>query len=122
MVSSLSRIAAAALLVLVTSVGIADAQGRGHVVTRFGALVPPTGRAGYQEPAYARGYQDGYNHAQEDWKDHRRYDPVGHRDYRDADQGFSGSYGSRDAYKDNYRAGFRAGYDAGYRDSSGRRR
>jgi len=47
---------------------------------------------------------------------------VAHKDYRDADQGFYLSYGSREAYKDNYRAGFRAGYDAGYRDQSGRRR
>jgi hypothetical protein len=107
-------------LALVAAAAPADAQGRGRGLGRFGA--PPPGAPGvavgraYQEPAYARGYADGYRHAQEDREDRRSYDPVAHRDYREADQGFYRTYGSRDAYKDNYRAGFRAGYDAGYRD------
>ena len=100
----------------------ADAQGRGRAVGRSG-VTPPGLTRGYQEPAFARGYADGFKHAQDDRTDRRRYDPVGHSDYREADQGFSPSYGSRDAYRDNYRAGFRAGYDAGYRDgTTGRRR
>jgi len=99
----------------------ADAQGRGRGIGRSGGT-PPGAARGYQEPAFTRGYADGFRHAQEDRQDRRRYDPVGHRDYRDGDQGFYRSYGSRDAYKDNYRAGFRAGYDAGYRDASSRRR
>ena len=105
-------------LALVAAAASADAQGRGR--GRFGA--PPPGAPGVtagranQEPAYARGYADGYRHAQEDREDRRSYDPVTHRDYREADQGFYRSYGSLDAYKNNYRAGFRAGYDAGYRD------
>ena len=108
-------------LTLVTTTAVpADAQGRGRRPGSFGS--PPASGRGYQEPAFARGYADGFKHAQEDRQDRRRYDPVGHRDYRDADQGFYRSYGSRDAYKDNYRAGFRAGYDAGYRDPNGRRR
>lgn len=106
---------------MVTTTAVAaDAQGRGRGLGPFGA--PPAYGRGYQEPAYARGYADGFRHAQDDRQDRRRYDPVGHRDYREADQGFYRSYGSRDAYKDNYRAGFRAGYDAGYRDVSARRR
>ena len=88
-------------LALVAAAASADAQGRGRA---------------NQEPAYARGYADGYRHAQEDREDRRSYDPVTHRDYREADQGFYRSYGSLDAYKNNYRAGFRAGYDAGYRE------
>jgi len=52
---------------------------------------------GYQEPAYARGYSD------------------------EADDGYYGSYGSRDAYRNNYRAGFREGYEEGYRQVNGRR-
>jgi hypothetical protein len=106
-----------------TTAASADAQGRGHGLGRLGGAAPgvASGR-GYQEPAFTRGYSDGFRHAQEDRQDRRRYDPVGHRDYRDADQGFYRSYGSREAYKDNYRAGFRAGYDAGYRDGTGRRR
>jgi hypothetical protein len=100
----------------------ADAQGRGrgHGVERLDAL-PLTGRA-YEEPAFARGYSDGFRHAQDDRRDRRRYDPVGHRDYREADQGFVRTYGTLEAYRNNYRAGFRAGYDAGYRDDTGRRR
>src|SRR5512144_2927529 len=102
-------------LVFVTPL-TADAQGRGRAREggRFGAL-PLAGRVN-EEPAFARGYADGFRHAQEDRRERRRYDPVGHRDYRDADQGFSRSYGTLDAYRNNYRAGFRAGYDAGYRD------
>jgi hypothetical protein len=108
-------------LTLVTATAIpADAQGRGRGLGGFGA--PPAFGRGYQEPAFARGYADGFKHAQDDRQDRRRYDPVAHRDYREADQGFYRSYGSRDAYKDNYRAGFRAGYDTGYRDPNGRRR
>jgi hypothetical protein len=100
----------------------ADAQGRGRGrgAGRFGAL-PLSGRVS-EEPAFARGYADGFRHAQEDRREHRRYDPVGHRDYREADQGFSRSYGTLEAYRNNYRAGFRAGYDAGYRDDTSRRR
>ena len=100
----------------------ADAQGRSRArdAERFSAI-PLTGRMN-EEPAFARGYADGFGHAQDDRRERRRYDPVGHRDYREADQGFSRSYGTLEAYRNNYRAGFRAGYDAGYRDDSGKRR
>jgi len=79
------------------------------------------GTSGYQEPAYARGYSDGFRQGQSDGRDGDRYDPIGHRDYRDGDQGYYGSYGSRDAYKNNYRAGYREGYEEGYRTATGRR-
>ena len=75
---------------------------------------PQSGR-GYQEPAFARGYADGFELGRSDNKGGKRYDPVGHRDYRDADQAYYAAYGSRDAYKNNYRAGFRQGYEDGYR-------
>jgi hypothetical protein len=77
---------------------------------------------GYQEPASARGYSDGYARGLSDGRDHDRYDPVGERDYRDGDNGYSGAYGSKDAYKNNYRAGFRQGYEEGYRDGTSYRR
>ena len=114
-------------LALVTTAVPVGAQGRSRGLGRLGApssAAPgiAAGRASQEEPAYARGYADGYRNAQQDRSDRRGYDPVAHREYRDGDQGFYRSYGSRDAYKDNYRAGFRAGYDAGYRDPSGRRR
>jgi hypothetical protein len=93
---------------------------------RDGAIIRDGGGArrapgGYQEPALARGYSDGYQRGVDDGRDRRRYDPVGEKDYREADQGYYGGYGSKDAYKNNYRAGFRQGYEDGYRDGNNRR-
>ena len=85
---------------------------------RWGRRPPPRG---YQEPAVARGYSEGYDKGLDDGKDHDRYDPVRHSDYRDADEGYKREYGSKDAYKNNYRAGFRQGYEDGYRDGTRRR-
>lgn len=75
---------------------------------------PPVTRN--QEPAAARGFSDGYARGLSDGGDGDRYDPVGERDYRDADNGYFKGYGARDAYRTNYRSGFRAGYEEGYRD------
>jgi hypothetical protein len=77
---------------------------------------------GYQDPAFARGYSDGWDRGADDGRDRDRYDPVRHGDYRDANDGYSRTYGSKDAYRINYRAGFRQGYDDGYRDGVRRRR
>ena len=77
---------------------------------------------GYQDPAFARGYSDGWEHGADDGRDHDRYDPVRHGVYRDGDDGYSGSYGSKDAYKNNYRTGFRQGYEEGYRSGNRYRR
>jgi flagellar biosynthesis/type III secretory pathway protein FliH len=82
-----------------------------------GRRVPP----GYQEPAVARGYSEGYERGLDDGKDHDRYDPVRHSDYREAEQGFKREYGSKDAYRNNYRTGFRQGYEDGYREGARRR-
>jgi flagellar biosynthesis/type III secretory pathway protein FliH len=79
----------------------------------FGRRTP----GGYREPASARGYSDGYEDGLNDGRRGDRYDPVASRDYRDGDNGYFSSYGSRDAYRDNYRAGFRQGYEEGYRDA-----
>lgn len=68
-----------------------------------------------QEPAFARGYTDGYEQGLRDGRSRARYDPVSGRGYRSGDAGYEKDYGSRDAYKNNYRAGFRQGYDDGYR-------
>jgi flagellar biosynthesis/type III secretory pathway protein FliH len=75
---------------------------------------------GVREPAFARGYSDGWEKGLDDGRDRDRYDPVRHGDYRSADEGYTRAYGSKDAYRNNYRAGFRQGYEDGYRD--GRRR
>src|ERR1044071_1011541 len=53
---------------------------------------------GYQEPAFARGYDEGYAKGLADGRTRERYDPVRHKDYRQADQGYTGAYGSKDAY------------------------
>jgi len=98
----------------------AAAQGRAR-----GRLQAPPVRQGivgrqvprrHQEPAFARGYENGYARGLVDGRRRSRYDPVDSHDYRDADTGYSASYGARDAYKNNYRAGFRQGYEDGYRD------
>jgi hypothetical protein len=73
---------------------------------------------GYQEPALARGYSDGWERGLDDGRERHRYDPTREGDYRDADNGYSRSYGSKDAYKTNYRSGFRQGYEDGYRDAT----
>ena len=70
----------------------------------------------FEEPAFARGYEAGKARGRANAKDGERYDPVASREYRDGDQGYTASYGSRDAYRSNYRAGFRQGYEDGYRN------
>ena len=84
---------------------------------RRGRAVP----RGYQEPAMARGYHDGFDTGLDDGRERDRYDPVRHSDYREADQGYERDYGSKDVYKNNYRAGFRQGYEDGYREGARRK-
>lgn len=95
---------------------------RGVVNDRRGRSQVGGRRAGYDEPAYARGYADGFAKGREDVDDRDRYDPVRHREYRDGDRGYKDSYGSRDLYKQNYREGFREGYEDGYRGNRALRR
>ena len=78
----------------------------------------PRDRRGYQEPAYARGYSDGWQQGLEDGRDRDRCDAARHGDYKDADNGYERSYGSKDAYKNNYRSGYRQGYEEGYRNGT----
>jgi hypothetical protein len=77
---------------------------------------------GYREPAFAAGFDNGYERGVSDGRDGDRYDPVRHRDYRDAERGYRDAYGSRDAYRTNFRAGFRQGYEEGYRAGTRNRR
>lgn len=72
----------------------------------------------YQDPASAAGYGSGYDLGLLDGRDGHRYDPVRHRDYRDAQRGYASSYGTKDAYKTNFRTGFRQGYEDGYREGA----
>ncbi len=75
----------------------------------------------YRDAAQARGFSDGYKKGLDDRRDNRRFEPQRHKDYREADQGYNGSYGSKDRYKIEYREGFRAGYEDGYRGRLARR-
>jgi hypothetical protein len=72
----------------------------------------------YQDAASLKGYESGRDLGLLDGRDGERYDPVRHRDYRDADRGYASSYGSRDGYKTKFRAGFRQGYEDGYREGT----
>jgi hypothetical protein len=79
---------------------------------------PGSGRV-TADPAQARGYSDGYTKGVEDGRDRDRFDPRRHGDYRSADNGYRGDYGSKDAYRDSYRVGFSRGYEEGYQQASG---
>ena len=71
-----------------------------------------------QDPATAKGYDAGYNRGLTDGREGQRYDPVRHRDYREAERGYESAYGSRDGYRTNFRSGFRQGYEDGYREGT----
>ena len=101
------------------------ARGRARAVERNlnPSRAPETngrGRLGaariYLDPASTAGYDSGYDRGLIDGREGQRYDPVRHRDYRDAHKGYASSYGSKDAYKTNFRSGFRQGYEDGYRE------
>jgi len=71
-----------------------------------------------QDPATSKGYDAGHERGLTDGREGQRYDPVRHRDYRDADRGYESAYGSRDGYQTNFRSGFRQGYEDGYREGT----
>jgi hypothetical protein len=83
---------------------------------------PGRGRANaprlYQDSASATGYENGYDLGRLDGRDGQRYDPVRHKDYREAQRGYAQSYGSREGYRTNFRSGFRQGYEDGYREGA----
>ena len=127
--SALTIVLSAACLVAGPLTDSASAQGRGRGGERGGGLArgralnrqpPPPRQLGrsQQEPAFARGYDDGYQDGAADGRQGLRYDPADSRQYRDADGGYVIAYGTRDAYRNNYRAGFRQGYEAGYRGAT----
>ena len=63
----------------------------------------------YQDPATAKGYGYGYERGLTDGREGQRYDPVRHRDYRDAERGYVSSDGSRDGYRTNRAIDYRNG-------------
>src|SRR6185436_7327358 len=77
---------------------------------------------GYQDPAFSRGYADGWDHGADERHDRDRYDPGRHGAYKTAADGSSRSPASTDAYTTNSRSAFRQGYAAGYRNGERSRR
>ena len=77
----------------------------------------PSSRGGYNNPAYSRGYDDGYRKGIEAARDGDRYDVRREGLYRDGDRGYDRRYGSRNQWQRIYRDGFQSGYDSGYRNA-----
>jgi hypothetical protein len=71
-------------------------------------------RAEYQRQAYDNGYRRGAERGERDGRDGRALDYRDEKDYRNADWGYSGRYGSREYYRQSFRSGFETGYYAGY--------
>jgi hypothetical protein len=72
---------------------------------------------GNQDPAYMRGFDDGYRRGLEASRDGDRYDVRRDGWYRSADRGYDRRYGSRNQWRQSYRDGFTSGYDRGYREA-----
>src|SRR5688572_29769139 len=66
--------------------------------------------------AYQRGFREGERLGEEDARSNRAFNVQGHREYREADEGYDRNDGSRDRYRDEFRRGFTEGYRLGYRD------
>jgi hypothetical protein len=111
--------AAVVLLALLgaTARSSVHAQGRRNYPTYPGYPDSRGGiyRGGYNDPAYARGYDEGYREGLESARDGDRYDVRRERLYRDGDRGYDRRYGSRNEWRRSYRDGFSVGYDEGYR-------
>jgi hypothetical protein len=105
-----------AVLLSSAACGTTYAQGRGYpsypTYPRGGVY-----RGGYSDPAYARGFDDGYQRGLDAARDGDRYDVRREGWYRSADRGYDRRYGSRDGYRQVYRDGFTRGYDQGYREA-----
>jgi hypothetical protein len=78
------------------------------------------GNYSYNRAGYDQGYQDGLEQGRKDARDRNSFDPVRHKEYRNADRGYNNRYGSKDQYKLVYRDGFEAGYQQAYRQNGGR--
>jgi hypothetical protein len=70
--------------------------------------------------ALTNGYQLGYGNGSNDRAYRSAFDIQRSKSYRDADSGYSGQSGSKDAYKQAFRQGFELGYQDGYSGSQRR--
>lgn len=76
----------------------------------------PGGRWGSYTIAFDNGFDEGYRRGFDDGEDGDRFDPIGEKSYRKADNGYDRRYGPKGYYQTEYRQGFRTGYERGYRD------
>jgi hypothetical protein len=76
--------------------------------------VPGNGRGGYTQVAYDNGYRLGLQAGGEDRSAGKSFDLQRHGTYRDADNGYSSSYGNKEAYRQQFRQGYMQGYQQGY--------
>lgn len=63
---------------------------------------------------YTRGYADGFDHGKDDAEDRDGFSFWHDKEYRNADHGYRGHYGSRWDYQRGYRSGYEAAYRRAY--------
>jgi hypothetical protein len=97
------------LLVLFGAVALAGCAPSLHAQAPWGGP-----RSSYGGGAYDEGYRRGELRGQDDARRGAPFDYVIVEDYRRADRGYRGQYGSRDRYRQEFRQGFQAGYQSGY--------
>jgi hypothetical protein len=66
--------------------------------------------------AYDNGFREGVRQGERDGRSNRRYEPQGHSEWRNANDGFRREYGDQNLYRRNFRSGFEAGYSQSYRN------
>lgn len=75
---------------------------------------PGNSRGGYMQIGYDNGYRLGMQAGREDRSANKPFDLQRHGTYRNADEGYSSSYGNKDAYRQQFRQGYAQGYQQGY--------
>lgn len=60
------------------------------------------------------GYQDGLNDGSNDMRTGHSFRPTHDDNYKNADRGYSSSFGDKNQYKQLYRQGYESGYQRGY--------
>jgi hypothetical protein len=69
-----------------------------------------------QTVAGRNGYNDGFENGKQAALNGKKYKPASSSDFHDADNGYDGSFGSKDVYahtyRDSYLRGYRAGFDS----------
>jgi flagellar biosynthesis/type III secretory pathway protein FliH len=75
-------------------------------------------RTDVQRRAYERGFHEGTEDGRSDARKGRTADYRRHDEFRDADEGYSRSYGDKEYYRDVFRRGYAAGYSEAYRANS----